>query len=233
MPNLFDTTWSSGDIVDAANLNSHAQEHSNSLLDIEGGGAVVGGVGRDQPLNVTGSGATVTNDTTNGKIVVDVADTDTQIETQAAGAQQYVNTSALNFDTSTALSVTDNGSGKITISASGGGAAGDPVSFTPGMTQYQPGLSSVEIGRTVLQSGESLVVERIEFRQKGGGSSTNASIDVYDATAATAIGSQTLGGTTKDAGTSGTGNTILFRLSNNTGSAIDAAPQISGRIEGT
>jgi len=51
-------------------------------------------------------------------------------------------------------------------------------------------------------------------------------------TAGTTYGSQTLGGTTKDAGETATGNTVQVQLSNSTGSAIKASVTIVGRIKG-
>jgi hypothetical protein len=108
----------------------------------------------------------------------------------------------------------------------------DPFVYSPGMTEFETGLSNEEIDRLVLQTGETLVVERIEFRQKGGGSSTSASIDVRDTTAASTVGSQNLGGTTKDPGSSGSGNTVIVRLNNSTGSSINAAPRVQGYITG-
>jgi hypothetical protein len=140
MPTLFDETWqdNAGDTVSASDLNSHAGEHSNALFDVEEGGTVIGGVGRDQPINVTGSGASVSK--SNGEIVVDVTDTntDTQVETQAGGTTQYADTSTIDFDTSSDISVTDNGSGKITVAASGGGGTTvetlDPTSASTAAT---------------------------------------------------------------------------------------------------
>lgn len=108
----------------------------------------------------------------------------------------------------------------------------EPFSYDPGMTSWEDGLSNEEIDRIVLQSGETLVVERIEFRQKGGGSSSSASIDVRDTTAASTVGSQNLGGTTKDPGSSGSGNTVIIRVNNSTGGPINAAPRVHGYIEG-
>lgn len=108
----------------------------------------------------------------------------------------------------------------------------DKFSFSTGMTEWADGLNNEEINRLILQSGESLVVERIEFRQKGGGTSSNASVRVQDTTAATTYGNQTLGGTTKDAGETATGNTIQVQLSNSTGGAITAAVTVIGRIKG-
>jgi len=117
-----------------------------------------------------------------------------------------------------------------------GGLRGDtptePVVYDPGMTEWEAGLSNEEIWRIDLQAGETLVVERIEFRQKGGGSSSSASIDVRDTTAGSTTGSQNLGGTTKDPGSSGTANTVIVRLNNSTASALNAAPRVIGYITG-
>jgi len=113
-----------------------------------------------------------------------------------------------------------------------GGVLGERFSFSTGMTEWADGLSNEEINRLVLQSGESLVVERVEFRQKGGGTSSSASVRVRDTTAGTTYGSQDLGGTTKDTGETNTGNTVQIQLSNNTGSSITASVTVIGRIKG-
>lgn len=127
MPTLFDETWqdNAGDTVSASDLNSHAAEHADSLITVKGDGTDVAGVGRDQPIDFTGSGVSVSEDTTNEKIVVDVTDTDSRVETQAGGTTQYADTSAINFDTSSDIAVTDDGSGQITVAASGGGGSVD------------------------------------------------------------------------------------------------------------
>jgi hypothetical protein len=108
----------------------------------------------------------------------------------------------------------------------------EQVAFETGHTAWASGLSNAEIHRLNLQSGETFVVERIEYRQKGGGSSSNASVDVYDSTAASVIGSQNLGGTTKDPGSSNSGNLILIRINNSTGSSINASVRVIGYIKG-
>jgi hypothetical protein len=105
------------------------------------------------------------------------------------------------------------------------------IAFETGHTAWADGLSNVEIHRINLQSGETFEVERIEFRQKGGGSSSNASVDVYDNTAASVIDGQNLGGTTKNAGSSNSGNLILVRINNSTGGSINASVRVIGYIE--
>jgi hypothetical protein len=108
----------------------------------------------------------------------------------------------------------------------------DPFIYDPGITEFESGLSNEEINRTVLQSGEQLVVERVEFRQKGGGSSTSASIDVVEVGASIPTASVGLGTTQKDVGTTGQAVTVLIQVSNSTGSTINAAPRVQGYITG-
>lgn len=108
----------------------------------------------------------------------------------------------------------------------------DSFKYDPGMVEWEDGLADEEVARIQLQAGEELVIERIEFQQKGGGSSTSADLDVRDVTAATTVGTQDLGGVTKDAGTSGSGNTVIIRLTNSTGGVLNANPRITGYITG-
>lgn len=109
---------------------------------------------------------------------------------------------------------------------------GEPFSYETGHASWNDGLSNEEVHRIALQSGETLDIERIEFRQKGGGSSTNASIDVYDVGATSAIGSVNLGSTAKDVGTSNSGNTVIIRLTNSIGSVVEASVRVTGYING-
>lgn len=131
--------------------------------------------------------------------------------------------------------LSDDGSGNLALgddSVAQQELAVDPFVYDPGMTNWADGLSNEEINRIALQSGETLVVNRIEFRQKGGGSSASASIDVRDTGAGSTVGSANLGSTTKDPGSSGSGNTVIVRLNNSTGGAIKAAPRVEGWIAG-
>ena len=106
------------------------------------------------------------------------------------------------------------------------------ISFSTGMTEWADGLTNEEINRFELQAGETLVVERLEFKQKGGGSSEDASVRVFDETGSTIIGSQELGGVSKDIGSSGEGNIVTIEISNGTGGPIIASVAFVGRIEG-
>lgn len=122
--------------------------------------------------------------------------------------------------------------GTIEDDGSGNARVRERFSYDPGVTQFEDGQTNTELNRIVLQSGETLTIERIELRGQGGGSSTSVDIEVYDATAANSIGSQTLGGTTKAPGSSGAGNTVVIRYSNSSGGQSDAAPRVTGYIEG-
>lgn len=108
----------------------------------------------------------------------------------------------------------------------------EPFVYDSGITQWADALSNEEVNRIALQTGETLVVDRIEVRQKGGGSSASFSARVQDLTAASTVGSQTLGGTTKNPGSSGTANTVAVQVSNSTGGTINGAIRIIGRITG-
>ncbi len=82
---------------------------------------------------------------------------------------------------------------------------------------YGSGLSNEEIARFSLASGDVLELWRLESQLKGGGTNSNVTLDVYDATNGTVLGSVTAGnrseGGSSPLGTSGAGATILVRLS--------------------
>jgi len=139
-------------------------------------------------------------------------------------AGSYLTDSSNTFSVNLGSGVEGDGSDNIETS--------EQVAFETGHTSWASGLSNVEIHRINLQSGETFVVERIEYRQKGGGSSTNSSIDVFDNGSATVIGSQNLGGTTKDAGSSNSGSLILVRINNSTGGSVTGSVRVVGYIEG-
>jgi len=105
--------------------------------------------------------------------------------------------------------------------------------FTIPTDQWAAGLSNAEIGRKVLQSGETLVIDRIELHEDGGGTSNaNMSVRVQDVTASTTIGSTDLNTVTKNPGSSGTANTIAIQITNSTGSQVNANVEVTGRVTG-
>jgi len=108
----------------------------------------------------------------------------------------------------------------------------DSFSYDPGMTEWANGLTNDEVNRIALQFDEQLVIERVEFRQKGGGNSSDASIDIYNPFTASRLAKTTLGQTVKDPGVSGAQETLIIRLTNKTGSKITAAPRVQGYITG-
>lgn len=89
---------------------------------------------------------------------------------------------------------------------------------------YDAGLSNAEIARFTLSEGESLEVWRLETVFKGGGTSSDFSVDIYDDSKGSVIASTTskVGGDDSPVGKSTGGATILVRVSNGTGSAQDA-----------
>jgi len=108
----------------------------------------------------------------------------------------------------------------------------DYFSYSSGHKNFSTGISNQEENRIVLQANEQLVVERLEFRQQGGGSSSSASVRIQDIDAASTLANQQLGGTTKDAGTSNSGNTVEIQVSNSTGSTVTGSVTVVGRITG-
>ena len=105
-------------------------------------------------------------------------------------------------------------------------------SLSTGMTEWADGLSNAEIERIQLQSGETLHVERVEFQQKGGGSSASASVRVRDETGAFDISNVDLGSVSKDDGQSQSGNLVTVAVSNSTGGLIVGSVKVHYRIEG-
>lgn len=162
-----------------------------------------------------GTNVTLTN--ADASITIDATDT-----TYSAGS--YLSLATQTFSVNLGEGVEGDGSDNIRTEEKG--------SFEPGMTNWADALSNEEIHRIQLQTGETLVVDRIEFRQKGGGTSTSASVRVQDLTAATTIGTTDLGTTTKNPGSSGSGNLIAIQISNSTGAAIDASVIVHYRIQG-
>lgn len=85
---------------------------------------------------------------------------------------------------------------------------------------YDTGLSNEEIARFTVDGGQKLELWRLETKIKGDGTNANISVDVYDASNATVLGSTSdkITGSTSPVGTSGDGATITVRVSNSTGS---------------
>lgn len=114
-----------------------------------------------------------------------------------------------------------------------GEAVGEVVerlAYEPGHTEWDSGIVDKEIYRTRLGTNQVLEVDRVELRLRGGGSKTNLSIDVYDASTGnelnyTDAGSMSLGGSQSSENAD-----IVVRLTNETGSPQVATPIVRGRI---
>lgn len=119
---------------------------------------------------------------------------------------------------------------KSYVDSNSSGSPGQPFSFVSQHTSYSNGLDTEPIYRTVMQSGDTLIIDRVEARLKGGGSDT-AYIDIYSNSQGGTIAQQSFGGTTFDPGSSDAGDTIQVRISNNTGSAVVGSITIQGRIK--
>ena len=104
------------------------------------------------------------------------------------------------------------------------------VSYEPGHTEWADALADEEIKRIVPPTGATVHIDTLAFQQKGGGTSTSASVDIYDVGAATELASVTLGSADRTGYSAGAGNTVLVRVANATGAAISAEPIVRGRI---
>jgi len=92
---------------------------------------------------------------------------------------------------------------------------------------YAGGLSDEELSRFTLPSGQMLELWRLETALKGGGTNSNVSLDVYDETDQSILGSVEGGerkqGTSSPLGKSVAGATILIRLSTG-GTSVNLTP---------
>ncbi|MDT3434681.1 hypothetical protein [Haloarcula sp. 1CSR25-25] len=119
--------------------------------------------------------------------------------------------------------VADDGSDDLVIQ--------ERIHYEPGHTEIPDGQDDVEYHRIVPPSDGTVTITAMQFRQQGGGSSSNCTLDVYDAGVATVVTQITLGSADRATYTAEQGNTVLVRMSNATGGPIDAAPTIDGYID--
>lgn len=96
-----------------------------------------------------------------------------------------------------------------------------PIGLPNHHINYASGLTNTEVARFTLAAGEQLEVWRLEAALQGGGTDSNVSVNIYDASDSTVLQSVTAGSRVEGASgplaTSTTGATILVRVS--TGSA--------------
>jgi hypothetical protein len=103
-------------------------------------------------------------------------------------------------------------------------------SFTNSHTSWADGLSSEEIWRTDLQTGEVLVPTRLEIIKKGGGTDADFSVDVYDDTTDEVLWA-TYDFATGTPDPSGAGDQVILRITNGTGGAVEGCINFSYDIQ--
>ena len=221
---------------DAGSLDSAGRVNDfSAALDLNSSGALL-----TDSLTVAGNSVALGGSTDiNHRDLSSIQSDDHHTKTTSASELSDVSadsaSSAHHQEPTAGTGITDEGTNQFGI-ASGGVSdtelGVDAFVYDPGMTEFEDGLSDESINRLELLSNESLVIERIEFRQKGGGSSSSASIAVFDANNGNTMVAQNLGGTTKDSGISGVNSTIVITVTNSTGSTITAAPRVQGYIRG-
>jgi len=109
-------------------------------------------------------------------------------------------------------------------------SAGSYHSWSTLMTSWATGLSSATIWKTQLQAGEKLTPTLLELIKKTGSPEEGLNIDIYDVTNDTVLWS-TYSYATGDATQSGAGALIAARITNSTGSAAEAAVNLTFKIE--
>lgn len=116
------------------------------------------------------------------------------------------------------LSVTDDGDDTVTVDASGGGGGGqNHMSVSIPHTEWASGLSSVEVHRLSLVTGETLEVYRLDVKLKTGGTLAGLTFDVFDETNTTVLASTSDLVQGSPIATSGDGADVIIRISNSTG----------------
>jgi hypothetical protein len=105
---------------------------------------------------------------------------------------------------------------------------GSPISYSPGHTEWADGLSNEEVCRWTAESGVTYVFENIGFSQNGGGTSADASLDLYNVSAGTQMATVDLGTSDTINVSTSSGQTVIARITNSTGSLIEASPHING-----
>jgi len=104
-------------------------------------------------------------------------------------------------------------------------------SYQPGMVNWSDELDYTEVQRVELSEGRRIVVDRVEFRQQGGGDSTNdARLRVRDVSEDVVVHEEDLNSASSDVGESSSGSVVVFEVYNFSGDVIDASPTIDYRI---
>ena len=119
----------------------------------------------------------------------------------------------------------------VTAQAAADAAAVERVSFESGIVEWEDALSTEEIYRTVLPAGKKFELNKVELQLKGGGTLATLKVDVYNVTLAAIMGTQVEAGSVIAPDVqSGLANTIIFRITNSSGSIQNANILIRGKI---
>lgn len=104
------------------------------------------------------------------------------------------------------------------------------VSINVSHTEWADGLSNEEICRIPIDTGEKFVLNRLGLMMKGGGTESDLTLEVYNSTDASSIDSTTGGSVSKTGGESSSGDVVIIRLTNSSGSSQTASIFIDGKI---
>ena len=147
-------------------------------------------------------------------------------------AQLAAVTAAVGADATQALADAVTADGKaVTAQAAADAAAVERVSFESGIVEWEDALSTEEIYRTVLPAGKKFELNKVELQLKGGGTLATLKVDVYNVTLTAIMGTQVEAGSVIAPDVqSGLANTIIFRITNSSGSIQNANIIIRGKI---
>lgn len=201
--------------------------NTDTRVDIKQGGSTV----RENPQFLDLSSDFTTSSNSNGGVDLGInfpQDMDTHIDVESGGQAVLSDISSLNAGTD--LEIVDDGDGSATINSTLTVSNPEKLAFETGHAQWAAGLSNAEIYRIDLNSGETLTLDRVEAQLNGGGTASNLTVEVYDVTAGTVIDSTTAGSVSTSGGSSGSGNVVIVRVSNSTGSQQEANFVVRGEI---
>ena len=102
------------------------------------------------------------------------------------------------------------------------------ISYSTGHTAWASSLSTDEVNRWNLQSGEEMVIDRLEVAEKGGGSS-NLDVTVTDGTNSWTVNPNGTAVRT-GLGPSVEGSSVTVEVTNNAGSDVTASITVSGEV---
>jgi hypothetical protein len=171
------------------------------------------------------------DDTATIEIDATDSDTDTRVETQDQGATLYTDTSILNIDTATALGITDDGSGKITLSATDTNTQVRTRQATIPLTEIADTNTAVGLRKQV-PSGKTLKILEIGVSDDTGAAPSGLTIEVFDHTNSTSIVSQnTLHAEGSPIASKAGAIDVSVRVANGTGGTVNASGYVLYTME--